>query len=446
MFLCIIYSCSHYDNGLEGLNKSNSNGITTVTVEEAKAYLNNNELFKTGEKGKGDTIPLSTNFVTLFQDQINHEPLINSDQKMTVIPAVIAYPKYYSRVVLFRLEDRIIARVFNMKRDQSSTDKNFTGVILITDLEGNFSSAYNVKDGSITHYLVYKIREQNNKGVVGFIPDDPIDGGILDPVKVDGSSSSGQGGIRDVWLAYGPQTGSGANSSNSGSWHYGGGSSGAGTNNPEEAATNPCKEMKKKADDAEFKGKLNEISENLNLNYETGYLMTTNGTSTAYEAIEGDPNKHEIELSPTNPISGYMHTHVVGDSKTGYSTFSMADVKAIYDIYKANKMQDHASFVAGVVSTHGTSYTLMINDISSLISFGATYLSTDSDFYTMENLYDKAFEAVYPVFMPEIKAREFALLSILEGSGLKLMKGNSDFSQWGVVNQVGMNINISNCN
>ncbi|AIM35313.1 hypothetical protein KO02_00490 [Sphingobacterium sp. ML3W] len=430
---------------MEELNKPNSKGIATVTLEEAKAYLYNNELFKTGEKGKDETVPLSTDFVTLFQGQITYEPLINSDQKITVIPAVIAYPKYYSRVVLFKLEDRIIARVFSMKRDQNSSDENFTGVILITDLQGNFSSGYNVKDGSITHYLVYKSREQNNKGVIGFIPDDPIDGGILDPVKVDGSSSppGGHGGIIDVWLGYGPQTGSGANPSNSGSWHYGGGSGGAGNNNPEEAATNPCKEMKKKANDPEFKGKLNELKASLNVDYEKGFLMTANGTSTTYTAIQGDSNTHFIDFTPPNPISGYLHTHV----GIGFSTFSIADMQAIYQLYQGGNIQNLSTFTAGVVSSHGTSYVLMIENTTAFNTFGSTNLNSTLGIKDLENYYNNYYDINKITFQKsEIEARELALLKALENSGLKLMKGSSDFSTWTNIKEVNGNIQLSNCN
>ncbi|WP_306354240.1 hypothetical protein [Flavobacterium sp. '19STA2R22 D10 B1'] len=447
LFLCFIYSCSHYENGLEEIKNTNLKAITTVSLEEAKAYLNHNKLFNTEKKAKEAKDTLSTIFVTLFQDQISHEPLINSDQKITVIPAVIAYPKYYSRVILFKMENEIIARVFSMRRDQSSTDENFTGVILITDLEGNFSSGYNVKNGIITHQLVYNTREQGNKGVIGFIPDDPIDGGILDPVKVDGSTSpAGNGGIRDVWLAYGPLTGPNSNPSNSGWWNYGGSSGGAG-NNPEEAATTPCKEMKKKANDAEFKGKLNELKASLNVNYETGFLMTTNGTSTSYEAIEGNSNTHEIELSPTSPISGYMHTHVVGDSKTGFSTFSIADIKAIYQLYQGGNIQNTSTFTATVVSSHGTTYVMMIDNASTFNNFGNASFSNNTVMEQMENLYDYAFQNMSLAFNV-IQAREFALLTVLEGSGLKLMKANADFSQWNSISKAtsGLNIVVNNCN
>ncbi|WP_306354087.1 hypothetical protein, partial [Flavobacterium sp. '19STA2R22 D10 B1'] len=237
-----------------------------------------------------------------------------------------------------------------------------------------------------------------------------------------------------------------SNPSNSGWWNYGGSSGGAG-NNPEEAATTPCKEMKKKANDAEFKGKLNELKASLNVNYETGFLMTTNGTSTSYEAIEGLPNEHEIGLSPTSPISGYMHTHVVGDSKTGFSTFSIADMKAIYQLYQGGNIQNTSTFTAGIVSSHGTSYVMMIENATTFSNFGSASFSNNTVMEQMENLYKGMYDMAINLF-PEIQAREFALLTVLEGSGLKLMKANADFSQWSNISKPtsGMSINVNNCN
>ncbi|WP_306353472.1 hypothetical protein, partial [Flavobacterium sp. '19STA2R22 D10 B1'] len=234
-----------------------------------------------------------------------------------------------------------------------------------------------------------------------------------------------------------------SNPSNSGWWNYGGSSGGAG-NNPEEAATTPCKEMKKKANDAEFKGKLNELKASLNVNYETGFLMTTNGTSTSYTTVQGDPNEHLIELLPTSPISGYLHTHV----GIGYSSFSIADIKAIYQLYQGGNIQNTSTFTAGVVSSHGTSYVIMIDNTSTFSNFGSTNLSSDLGIKDLENYYNNYYDINNITFnKSEIESRELALLKALESSGLKLMKGNNDdFNSWKNIKEVNGNIQLSNCN
>ncbi|WP_306350026.1 hypothetical protein, partial [Flavobacterium sp. '19STA2R22 D10 B1'] len=60
VLFCFVYSCSNYDNGLEEVNNTNSRTITTVSLEEAKAYLNHNKLFNSDKEAKETKDTLST--------------------------------------------------------------------------------------------------------------------------------------------------------------------------------------------------------------------------------------------------------------------------------------------------------------------------------------------------------------------------------------------------
>ncbi|WP_306352755.1 C39 family peptidase [Flavobacterium sp. '19STA2R22 D10 B1'] len=218
----ITISCS---NEQEKNEIANQNSITSVSIDEAKAYLNKIGLLKPKEELKGEPTSSSNEYVTVFQDYTKQEPINDSKEKMTVIPAFTIHPEYYSRVIIFKVDGEVISRVFSMEWDESMGSKHYTGRIIVTDLKGNYVNGFKIDKGLITHYLVPKDNTQS----IYFGKDKPIDGGWLDEVTVGGGGGGNFNALIPYLLLNNTYNGNGGQQS--GGWGFGGSGGGSGINN-----------------------------------------------------------------------------------------------------------------------------------------------------------------------------------------------------------------------
>jgi hypothetical protein len=204
----------------------------------------------------------------------------------------------------------------------------------------------------------------------------------------------------------------------------------------------PCKQADLLETNDSFKAKMTELASKTNLNYETGFNLTNTATGYSYSPISGSANAAMISFNLTSPIDGFIHSHYTGT----FSTFSGSDVKAIFDIYQNGLMNDPNTFTAGVVTSQGTSYTMMIENLSAFLNFSQLNL-TGSGFQAFEGSYDGLYDLYKNLFgKSEIEARELALLKALEGSGIKVFKGNSAFNDWKAVENHNNQVTNVNCN
>ncbi|MFD0794993.1 hypothetical protein ACFQZX_15330 [Mucilaginibacter litoreus] len=205
----------------------------------------------------------------------------------------------------------------------------------------------------------------------------------------------------------------------------------------------PCAQAKKLVQDAAFKSKMNDLKSKVTLSYETGYTIDASGS---YKAVQGPAGQAFISLSPTTPLSGYIHTHYTGT----LPTFSGTDVKAIYDLQQKNKIANISTFTAGVVTASGTTYIMKVNDPAKFATFAAGNLNNDANFKQFELYYSNK-EITYEVTgKDKVTAHEMALLSALQDSGLTILKGNNTFSSWDTytlkeTNGINDSIVIINC-
>ncbi|WP_289021961.1 hypothetical protein [uncultured Salegentibacter sp.] len=79
------------------------------------------------------------------------EPLVNTDQLITVVPATTKYEHTFSRLLLMEVQNEIEAVAFIMHGTEEDKTTNFTGEIMVADLDGNFIIGYRVKQGMLTH-------------------------------------------------------------------------------------------------------------------------------------------------------------------------------------------------------------------------------------------------------------------------------------------------------
>lgn len=206
----------------------------------------------------------------------------------------------------------------------------------------------------------------------------------------------------------------------------------------------PCDTANNLEINSDFINKMKDLKSNTSLNYETGFVVhSPNNGNYQYDYIQGNSNDPQIGFSLQGKIDGYIHSHYGGT----LSIFSGSDIRAIYQLYSNDNIRDVPSFFCGVVTSQGTTYLLMIDDVGLFNNFGNQYLSDDESFQLFENTFSLLFNISVN---NSILNNENSLLNMLESmnSGLKLFKGDyNNYSSWNPkgVDTNGATIN-SDCN
>lgn len=182
----------------------------------------------------------------------------------------------------------------------------------------------------------------------------------------------------------------------------------------EEETANPCKEMEKIAKDLAIISKLKELKNKTGENKEYGVTMNFGENTTFSNLISGQADTPGINLAINSPIDGFMHSHYDGL----LSTFSDADIKSIYDLYKSGKINKWRTFVMMLV-TEDTAYTLKIGNKSRFLAFGDQNLKTGDGYFLFGNFFNGRVNSSNTDIQNEL-----GLMSLLEDSGLVLFKGN----------------------
>lgn len=180
---------------------------------------------------------------------------------------------------------------------------------------------------------------------------------------------------------------------------------------------------------------------------ETSYTLTSNtdGSITEQPYI-GIPGTNEMKFSLSNQIDGYIHNHNPG----GFSIFSPHDLASLSLMYKMGKIKDINSFVFGVVTTAGTQYIITIENSAAFGNFASNFVANGqiNESY-VKQLDEKYYMNGITTGNNNITGNEAGLLNILQqsNSGLKILKGDSTFSNWNII-QKGSNDQIikTNCN
>ena len=209
----------------------------------------------------------------------------------------------------------------------------------------------------------------------------------------------------------------------------------------------PCEQADQLANGNEFINILNNlVADAMTKDFETGYLMTGTPGNYSFTFQSGDPGDPFMDFTGiTQPVDGYTHSHFSGT----FSTFSGQDVRAIYQLHQAGKVNNLSTFTAGVVSAAGTSYLMKIRDQQAFLNFGEVHFGDNASFENFETEYNTRRNAFLPLF-GEITGSELALLSLLEenNAGIKVFKGNNNFTDWQAVetNSGNTQVVITDCN
>ncbi|MGZ9734678.1 hypothetical protein [Flavobacterium sp. GNP002] len=149
--LCLMQSCSTEDIAIE--QQSN---IETVSKNEAITFVKNlYDEQRTTAKSSG----LQNDFDF---DKITQEKLTNTTELLTVIPIKTKAQQQRRRALFLRVGSQIESMIYHEFAESSSTNDTFSGIVLMTRLNGDFIRAYRLK---------------NNKYVVDLIPAKKIKSG-----------------------------------------------------------------------------------------------------------------------------------------------------------------------------------------------------------------------------------------------------------------------------
>lgn len=154
------------------------------------------------------------------------------------------------------------------------------------------------------------------------------------------------------------------------------------------------------------------------------YLNNSNGILD-YATVEGEPGEAGIDLQVHQPVDGCMHNHFNGL----LSIFSPDDLWSMFKLSRDNNMVNPSTFNIFVTTASETQYLLKIEDSVKFKNFASKSLS--QDFWYFKFTYQDTWEIDID---NDRETNEKAFLRFLKqsngGSGLKLFKGNADFSEW----------------
>jgi hypothetical protein len=100
---------------------------------------------------------------TLLPDLVNisQEKITNSDQLLTVIPISNNNKQEYSRVLLLKVKNELKSTVFSIYPEEDDKATDFSGKIMIRNLNGDFVNGFRVKNG----YIISQYTKKNNKNI-----------------------------------------------------------------------------------------------------------------------------------------------------------------------------------------------------------------------------------------------------------------------------------------
>ncbi|MEI9956581.1 MAG: hypothetical protein WDM90_09840 [Ferruginibacter sp.] len=196
---------------------------------------------------------------------------------------------------------------------------------------------------------------------------------------------------------------------------------------------NPCKQIQILQNNAGFKTMMQDLKDHANNPNDTtehgyvyNYLPASNSVSIG--AITGQPGKKyiDIDYTGTGSADGVAHNHFINS----LSVFSPQDLWGLAKIFTTkNAMIDSSTFTIPLVTASGTQYIMMIENITKFRKWANKYLQLGLKFN--ENIYTDN----YQINRTNTKEdNELHFLQFLKTSlgdcGLKLFKGNADFTQW----------------
>ncbi len=120
--------------------------VETVSIAEAKEILK--EVFPQTRAGGS--------FIKPDLENIVQEALINSDEKMTVVPVTINGESAYSRILLFKIDGFVHKVILTMYASKDTQSEDFSGYLIVRSIKGEIVTGYRVSEGYLVSRLIFK--------------------------------------------------------------------------------------------------------------------------------------------------------------------------------------------------------------------------------------------------------------------------------------------------
>lgn len=194
---------------------------------------------------------------------------------------------------------------------------------------------------------------------------------------------------------------------------------------PQSPDSTPCDNADSLENNTEYKQKFNQLRGKTSDTKEHGYIYKSNNSGGIDETlITGEDGAAGIDFTVPDKIDGFMHSHYTGL----LSVFSPDDLFSIALLYTTDKMVDTKTFTAGVVTANGTQYIIMIDNLTKFHQFASNMVNNST-----LDLYSHLYSSVYGINSSnsnEVSEKAFLQYIQQTNSGLKLFKGDSNFSDW----------------
>lgn len=289
----LMFNCQNEENSPDQLR---NNKIKTVTIDEAKNFLNHSKSISS----KSTNSPLEN----LDLDKMEQEKINGSDQLLTVIPFATNSESENVRILLLKIDNKIESVVFKMYPDENSGKGSFSGKLLAYSLDGNFINGFRAKDGIIVSKFVESDTDKKTNSKSGK-NSNLIYAVQLNEVVVQNNYKKTVNAL-DMFGVDGFFNGGFIGGDAYYSWDVGDG----GSSNPVQIAVNPCDKIKALMVDPNFIVKLEELGKKTNLKQETGYSQSKNGPFSPLTALSSTSGTDRMQLILTADMLGYVHSHI----------------------------------------------------------------------------------------------------------------------------------------
>lgn len=143
------------------------------------------------------------------------------------------------------------------------------------------------------------------------------------------------------------------------------------------------------------------------------------------DSSSGRPGEKGIDIDILIPVDGVAHNHFVNS----LSIFSPRDLWSMCILFNKGLMKDSSIFTMPLVTAEGSQYMLMIENLTKFRKWAKKYyemkyIISSTSFAEKFKIRDSNTNEQNEIRFLQYLSKEYG------GSGLKLFRGNQDFSEW----------------
>lgn len=214
---------------------------------------------------------------------------------------------------------------------------------------------------------------------------------------------------------------------------------------------NPCNVVDSLMKLTAFKNILKDLRDSCVLPYEKGYSFTNPLNSSTFDTIgytganQANGNM-TVSMDLINPTDGFTHDH--NNTSDKLPNFSAEDIYQVGKNFSSQKIKNFRTFTSTVV-TNNSSYLMMITDSTQFMNFYNSNLNTKEDFDIFaQNLYFGFHygDSGLTNLQNEVNFLNCIQSPTLNGTGIKIFKGNSDMTSFSPIKVLNGVIKPNPCN